>query len=663
MRNLITLLTICLLSVALSAAFAAQPGVNAELTADAQGNILTRSVTPGSPGLPGDAPLPIICETDQEVLWMTEDPTAIAQNVDMYGNGQGIVAGWWLNSMRTAKYATQGSGVPIWEYPQTVSFFLPVACSDDGNVIASTGAQIPLSVWTGGAGPTPTWQYTYPTDYQGVDCDVSDNGTYVAAICKQSGTATGGKLIVFNAGSGTPIWQVDFVAGNQANGVEISENNQWIVVACYSNFYVYNLTAQTLFFTGPNYSQTMCGIDDDAEWLAEGDFYGVLHVYRRIGNTYTEQWSNTLGGWVTTVDISSDASTVIAGNFTYSPSYGGMVRAFDIDGTVRWSYSQYGDYVADVALCNNGSVGIAGSWGQLDATFGDVFTAFQMSTGSVIFRLLDDVDEPGSIFDVAISDDGAYATCGGKAVHARTFGNGGETYSLELVQVLPNLTITMTPVNPPIIIPAGGGSFNFNVTITNTGSTPITFQGWIMVLLPNGSWYGPVLGPVNLTLAPGASITRVRTQFVPGGAPAGTYLYRGYVGIYPSAPVDSSGFNFSKSGAGDWHGGMGEWMTSGEAFPNEDQAALPMSSRINASLSPNPFNPTTTIRFALPHAGFLKLEIYDVAGRLVEQLTDGWREAGTHEVTFDGSSLPSAVYVYRIEAGDLRASGKMLLLK
>jgi len=147
---------------------------------------------------------------------------------------------------------------------------------------------------------------------------------------------------------------------------------------------------------------------------------------------------------------------------------------------------------------------------------------------------------------VAISDNGAYATCGGKSVHAREFGNGGQTYSMELVQIIPNLEITMTPINPPIFIPSGGGSFDFNVTITNTGSTTITFQGWIMVLLPGGSYYGPVLGPVGLTLAPGASITRQRTQVVPGGAPPGSYSYIGYVGTYPATIADSSGFPFSK---------------------------------------------------------------------------------------------------------------------
>jgi len=78
---------------------------------------------------------------------------------------------------------------------------------------------------------------------------------------------------------------------------------------------------------------------------------------------------------------------------------------------------------------------------------------------------------------------------------------------------------------------------------------------------------------------------------------------------------------------------------------------------------PNPFNPTTVLSFHLPAADFVKLGIYDVYGRLVTTLVNGWREAGRHEVTFDGFDLPSGIYIYRIEAGDWQASGKMVLVK
>ncbi len=64
---------------------------------------------------------------------------------------------------------------------------------------------------------------------------------------------------------------------------------------------------------------------------------------------------------------------------------------------------------------------------------------------------------------------------------------------------------------------------------------------------------------------------------------------------------------------------------------------------------PNPFNPQTTIRYALPEAGPVRLAVYDLAGREVARLADGVREAARHEVRFDGSGLPSGMYLYRLE--------------
>jgi len=78
---------------------------------------------------------------------------------------------------------------------------------------------------------------------------------------------------------------------------------------------------------------------------------------------------------------------------------------------------------------------------------------------------------------------------------------------------------------------------------------------------------------------------------------------------------------------------------------------------------PNPFNPTTAIGFELPVPSKVKLNVYDVNSRIVAEVVDGYRSAGSHEVTFDGSGLASGVYLYRLEAGDFSATGKMVLLK
>lgn len=93
-----------------------------------------------------------------------------------------------------------------------------------------------------------------------------------------------------------------------------------------------------------------------------------------------------------------------------------------------------------------------------------------------------------------------------------------------------------------------------------------------------------------------------------------------------------------------------------------DPAGLPRAYVLNQNY-PNPFNPATTIAFALPRADVLQLKVYDVLGRLAATHDLGRLEAGTHAVRFDGSSLASGVYFYRLESPHFAATRKMLLLK
>ena len=78
---------------------------------------------------------------------------------------------------------------------------------------------------------------------------------------------------------------------------------------------------------------------------------------------------------------------------------------------------------------------------------------------------------------------------------------------------------------------------------------------------------------------------------------------------------------------------------------------------------PNPFNPTTNIRFTLPEAGNVKLAVYNLLGQKVVDLINQNMEAGFHNITFNGSKLTSAIYIYRLEAGNNEMIRKMLLVK
>jgi hypothetical protein len=78
---------------------------------------------------------------------------------------------------------------------------------------------------------------------------------------------------------------------------------------------------------------------------------------------------------------------------------------------------------------------------------------------------------------------------------------------------------------------------------------------------------------------------------------------------------------------------------------------------------PNPFNPSTTIKFELPKSSHVSLAVYDILGREQSVLVNERRNAGVYEVKFDGSNLASGVYFYRLEAGDFVQTKKLLILR
>jgi hypothetical protein len=78
---------------------------------------------------------------------------------------------------------------------------------------------------------------------------------------------------------------------------------------------------------------------------------------------------------------------------------------------------------------------------------------------------------------------------------------------------------------------------------------------------------------------------------------------------------------------------------------------------------PNPFNPITTISFDLPKENTIKLQIYDVQGRLINTVLNKKLNVGSHSVSFDSKELPSGVYFYRLQTEDYSEIKRMVLLK
>lgn len=78
---------------------------------------------------------------------------------------------------------------------------------------------------------------------------------------------------------------------------------------------------------------------------------------------------------------------------------------------------------------------------------------------------------------------------------------------------------------------------------------------------------------------------------------------------------------------------------------------------------PNPFNPTTNIRFDIPENAKVKLVVYDVQGRLAAELIDQQLTAGTYNFDWDASAFPSGVYFYSLASGNFMSVKKLVLVK
>lgn len=89
---------------------------------------------------------------------------------------------------------------------------------------------------------------------------------------------------------------------------------------------------------------------------------------------------------------------------------------------------------------------------------------------------------------------------------------------------------------------------------------------------------------------------------------------------------------------------------------------IPTSMKLQQNY-PNPFNPTTKISYSIPKSEFVSLKVYDVLGNEVASLVNNYKDAGDYSVDFNGTSLSSGIYFYRLQAGNNVFIKKMTLMK
>jgi hypothetical protein len=245
-----------------------------------------------------------------------------------------------------------------------------------------------------------------------------------------------------------------------------------------------------------------------------------------------------------------------------------------------------------------------------------------------------------------------------------------------------NLTLKLVPSQIPIIIPATGGSFDFRIVISNNDSTATTTDLWALASRPDGSVFGPVWGPVAVTLPPNATIDRRRTQKLPGyflhnrsinggqsnfyaDWPAGQYLFSLFLGDYPDTVLYMACLNYSviaSDGADStWKSNAIGWFNLGQTLAD---SVYTCTSEDFQERPPSPFGPEAAVYFKLSHSATVRFLIFDIKGHLMEISAPRACGTGQNRWQFDGSPFATGIYLYSFLMDDFNACfGKIAIVK
>ncbi|OQY73234.1 MAG: hypothetical protein B6D44_07800 [Ignavibacteriales bacterium UTCHB2] len=78
---------------------------------------------------------------------------------------------------------------------------------------------------------------------------------------------------------------------------------------------------------------------------------------------------------------------------------------------------------------------------------------------------------------------------------------------------------------------------------------------------------------------------------------------------------------------------------------------------------PNPFNPTTQIKYSIKESGLVQIKVYDILGKEITTLVNERKDAGSYTIDFNASELPSGVYIYQLTTPGFTQARKMILAK
>jgi beta-lactamase superfamily II metal-dependent hydrolase len=190
----------------------------------------------------------------------------------------------------------------------------------------------------------------------------------------------------------------------------------------------------------------------------------------------------------------------------------------------------------------------------------------------------------------------------------------------------------------------------FMVRVTRTtGSVWTIYTSTLPTASGGGAVATAVPSAANTTVNQGSVTNSTYTSFTNG--------YFGFMAVHSSGTSARAGAEFDQL-----YFDISSSSPLGKPVISPEIVSMPSDFQLYQNF-PNPFNPSTVIKFQIPDASVVTLKVYDLLGREVSSLVNGQLEVGNHETVWNADKYPSGIYIYRLSAGNFTETRKMLLLK
>ena len=421
-----TLLTLCLCLVAPLAQHAQA----------AQSQAFTHEILPNGTRIvaatPGTAmELPLAENVRNEYIWRSTHESIIGSSVGVshWGGRQDVMAGH-ENAPPTPveMFEANGDGIPYW---QETGMYAQVAARAGVYALAdyTEGSGIVLTGWYEDLA-SPAWTYDLPASQPSTYSNtlhVNMDGTRVFYGCFSGGQV---RLVVIEAATGTVLVDTPIVLDSPSlRNMSVTDSGQFADLNCGVYHVVYDVDAGAeRARVNVGASTNPCGISETGEWIVSGFNTTKAYQWDPGTETYVTRWvRGQAGHYVGASMVSEDGFWIAA---WYSSSYNkNRYQLWNLeDGTLTWTLDMpigtAGVQDLPVAIDytrDRESIAI-GTWGDTQPNSPEIIVLDR--AGEVVYGC----HATGSMYDVAISENGQYVAGTGKLVHANVFGSGSDTY-------------------------------------------------------------------------------------------------------------------------------------------------------------------------------------------------------------------------------------------